>query len=220
MNNVTLKGSKDGYVMIISDQGDFSNSLKELKKLIANQNVGSSEEEVIQVTIKTGNRLLTDEQVKELKTSFAEYPEIEIKSIDSEVEAKSSIEKLIKDSQMNIEAGIVRSGQKLEYDGDLLFLGTLHEGAHISATGSVFIIGDVHGVVQAGFPDNTGVAICGNLTGAAQLRIADVIEIATEDNADKFKNNSFAYLDDLHTINVEDIQNYREIIKDSRKRTV
>ncbi|MFD1418763.1 septum site-determining protein MinC [Companilactobacillus keshanensis] len=220
MSDVTLKGSKDGYVMIISDQGNFSNSLKELKKLIANQNVGSSEEEVIQVTIKTGNRLLTDEQVKELKTLFSEYPEIEIKSIDSEVEAKSSIENLIKSSQMNIEAGIVRSGQKLEYDGDLLFLGTLHEGAHISATGSVFIIGDVHGVVQAGYPDNTGVAICGNLIGAAQLRIADVIEIATEDNADKFKDNSFAYLDDLHTINVEDIQNYREIIKDSRKRTV
>ncbi|MFC6323452.1 septum site-determining protein MinC [Companilactobacillus baiquanensis] len=220
MSNVTLKGSKDGYVMTINDQGDFSNSLKELKKLIANQNVGSSEEEVIQFTIKTGNRLLTDDQIKKLKTSFSEYPQIEIKSIDSDVEDKSVIEKLIKASQINVEAGIVRSGQKLEYDGDLLFLGTLHDGAHISATGSIFIIGDVHGIVQAGYPDNTGAAICGNLSGAAQFRIADVIEIVTEDNSEKFKNNSFAYLDDLHTINVEDMQNYREIINDSRKRTV
>lgn len=218
MSNVTLKGSKDGYSVIISDQGDFDQSLKELKELIIKQNVGSSFDDVIQFTIKTGNRLLNSEQKDEVEDIFSEYPQIEVVSIDSDVRSADEIDSMIRSTQMNIESGIVRSGQKKEYEGDVLFLGSLHKGAHISTTGSIYIIGKVEGIVQAGYPNNTDAAIFGNLANAAQLRIADVIEIVTEDNSDKFKDNQFAYIDDLHNISIDDVTNYRERLNDTKKR--
>jgi len=126
----------------------------------------------------------------------------------------------LKANKMTIETGIVRSGQKLEFEGDVLFLGVLHEGAKISTTGSMYILGQVEGIVQAGYPDNTSAAIFGNLENAAQLRIADVIEIITEDNADKLHNHQFAYIDEMHSISVDDLQDYKEVMNESRKRTV
>lgn len=220
MSNVTLKGSKEGYVVIINDESDFQQALKDLKELILKQNIGSAEDDVIQFTIKTGNRLLTDAQIKEVKKTFTEYPQIEIKDIISEVESKLEVSKLLKANKMNIEIGIVRSGQKLEFEGDVLFLGVLHEGAQISTNGSVYILGTVNGIVQAGYPDNTSAAIFGNLKHAAQLRIADVIEIVTDDNADELHDHQFAYIDDMHSISVNDLQDYKEVMSDSRKRTV
>ncbi|WP_125567740.1 septum site-determining protein MinC [Companilactobacillus insicii] len=220
MSNVTLKGSKEGYVVIINDESDFQQALKDLKELILKQNIGSVDDDVIQFTIKTGNRLLTDAQIKEVKKTFTEYPQIEIKDIISEVESKLEVSELLKANKMNIETGIVRSGQKLEFEGDVLFLGVLHEGAQISTNGSVYILGKVNGIVQAGFPDNTSAAIFGNLKHAAQLRIADVIEIVTDENADKLHSRQFAYIDDMHSISVNDLQDYKEVMSNSRKRTV
>ncbi|KRK80715.1 septum site-determining protein MinC [Companilactobacillus nodensis] len=220
MSNVTLKGSKEGFVVIINDESDFRQALKDLKELILKQNIGSADDDVIQFTIKTGNRLLTDAQIKEVKKSFTDYPQIEIKDIISEVESKIEVSKLLKANKMNIETGIVRSGQKLEFEGDVLFLGVLHEGAQISTNGSVYILGRVNGIVQAGYPDNTNAVIFGNLKHAAQLRIADVIEIVTDDNADKLDNHQFAYIDDMHSISVNDLADYKEVMSNSRKRTV
>ncbi|APX73061.1 septum formation initiator [Companilactobacillus allii] len=219
MSNVTLKGSKEGFVVIINDGSDFEQSLEDLKALILKQNIGSIDDDVIQFTIKTGNRLLTAAQRKTVKTVFKDYPQIEIKDIISNVEDKDEVSKLLKDNKINVETGIVRSGQKLEFEGDVLFLGVLHEGAKISTTGSIYILGQVNGIVQAGYPDNTNAAIFGNLKNAAQLRIADVIEIVTEDNADKLANHQFAYIDEMHSISVDDLQDYKEIMNESRKRT-
>lgn len=219
MSNVTLKGSKEGFVVIINDGSDFEQALEDLKALILKQNIGSTDDDVIQFTIRTGNRLLTAEQRKTVKTVFKNYPQIEIKDIISNVEDKVEVSKLLNESKINVETGIVRSGQKLEFEGDVLFLGVLHEGAKISTTGSIYILGQVNGIVQAGYPDNTNAAIFGNLKNAAQLRIADVIEIITEENSDELHNNQFAYIDEMHSISVDDLQDYKEIMNESRKRT-
>lgn len=219
MSDVTLKGGKDGFIVVIDDSCDFEDAMSKLKNLIVEQTIGTDEDDVIQFTVKTGNRLFDEDQNKRVKEIFGKYPQIELLKIESNVVLKEDAEKEIEDNKINIETGIVRSGQKREYSGDLIFLGTLHDGAQISTDGSIYVIGEVHGIVQAGYPDNTNAAIIGNLNGAAQYRIADVVEIVTEDNQDKFKNFKFAHIDDLHTISVEDLKNYKEVINESRKRT-
>ncbi|WP_300558603.1 septum site-determining protein MinC [Companilactobacillus sp.] len=219
MSVVTLKGIKDGFAAVIDDSCDFEDAIAQLKNMIVEQTIGTEEDDVIQFTVRTGNRLLNEEQTKRVEDIFSKYPQIELLKIESNVILKTESDELIEENKVNIETGIVRSGQKREYTGDLIFLGTLHEGAHISTNGSIYLIGNVHGVVQAGFPDNTDAAIIGNLNGAAQYRIADVVEIVTEDNSDKFQNYKFAHIDDLHTISVEDLKNFKEVINESRKRT-
>lgn len=219
MSDVTLKGSKDGFSVIINDDCNFEDAMSQLKNLIVEQTIGTSEDDKVQFNVKTGNRLFNDEQVDRVKKIFAKYPQIQLNEISSNVMLKSESEKLVAETKVNVETGIVRSGQKREYQGDLIFLGTLHEGAQISTNGSIYVVGQVHGIVQAGFPDNTNAAIIGNLNGAAQYRIADVVEIVTDDNEKKFTNYKFAHIDDLHTISVEDLSNFKEVNNESRKRT-
>lgn len=213
MSDVTLKGSKDGFVVVIDDKSSFDDALAQLKNMIVEQTIGTQEDDMIQFTVKTGNRLFDDEQIQQIKVVFEKYPQIQLKNIESDVILKSESEQIIEDNQINIETGIVRSGQKREYKGDVIFLGTLHEGAQISTDGTIYLLGPVHGIVQAGYPNNTDAAIVGNLNGAAQYRIADVVEIVTEDDADKFQNFKFAHIDDMHTISVEDLKDYKEVIK-------
>jgi Septum formation inhibitor len=147
------------------------------------------------------------------------YPQLELKDIESEVEDKEKVQELLDSNKTNVESGIVRSGQRLDYKGDLIFLGSLHRDAQICATGSIYILGEVDGIVQAGYPDNPNAAIFGNLENIDQLRIADVIEIVTDDNRKEFQNGKFAFINDLHAISVDDLKNYKDKINDLRKRT-
>lgn len=219
MSDVTLKGSKDGFSVIIDDSANFDDAMGQLKNMIVEQTIGTSEDEKIQFNVKTGNRLFTDEQITAVENVFAKYPQIQLGSITSNVIPKTTAEEMVAKNKINVETGIVRSGQKRELSGDVIFLGTLHEGAQLSTDGSIYVLGDVHGIVQAGYPDNTNAAIIGNLNGAAQYRIADVVEIVTEDNADKFTDRKYAHIDDLHTISVEDLKDFKEVINETRKRT-
>jgi len=221
MSDIILKGGKEGFSVIIDEKSNYVNAFKELKEMIIQQNVKSTgeDDDVIKFTIKTGNRLLTDDQKDEIRDFFEKYPQLELKDIESDVEAKAEVQEYLDRNKTNIESGIVRSGQRLKYQGDLIFLGSLHRDAQICATGSIYILGDVNGIVHAGYPDNTSAAIFGNLEDIDQLRIADVIEIVTDDNRADFKNGKFAFIDDLHSISVDDLTKYRDRLDDLTKRT-
>lgn len=221
MSDIILKGGKDGFSVIFDEKANYDEAFKELKELIMQQNVKSTSEndDIINFTIKTGRRLFTDEQKESIETFFDKYPELELKDIESDVESKVDVQKLLDKNKTTVESGIVRSGQQLKYQGDLIFLGTLHRDAQICATGSIYILGEVDGIVHAGYPDNTNAVIFGNLKNVDQLRIADVIEIVTDDNRINFENGKFAFVDDLHAISIDVLKNYKNRINDLRKRT-
>ncbi|APU71618.1 septum site-determining protein MinC [Companilactobacillus crustorum] len=211
MSDIILKGDKNGFSVIIDAKANYDSTFKELKELIMRQNVKSTTEDddVIKFTIKTGNRLLNDDQKNSIRDFFDKFPQLELKDIQADVESKQKVAEILKENKTNVESGIVRSGQKLDYEGDLIFLGNLHRDAQICATGSVYVLGQVNGIVQAGYPDKTDAVVFGNLKDVDQLRIADVIEIVTDDNKDDFQAGKYAYIDDLHSISVDDLQNYK-----------
>ncbi|WP_338214637.1 septum site-determining protein MinC [Companilactobacillus muriivasis] len=221
MKDIILKGDKNGFSVIMDDKANYVNAFKKLKELIMQQNVESTNEndDVIYFTVKTGRRLLTEDQKDGIREFFDKYPQLELKDIQADVEDKVKVAEVLKANKTNIESGIVRSGQKLDYEGDLIFLGTLHRDAQICTTGSIYVLGEVNGILQAGYPDNTKAAIFGNLKGIDQLRIADVIEIVTDDNKDEFQAGKFAFIDDLHSISVDDLTNYKDRLNDLGKRT-
>jgi Septum formation inhibitor len=202
MSDIILKGDKKGFSVILDAKANYVDAFKELKELIMQQNIKSTNEndDVIKFTIKTGNRLLNDDQKEAIRDFFEKYPQLKLMDIESDVESKTKVQKILDANRTTVESGIVRSGQKLDYQGDLIFLGTLHRDAQIRATGSIYILGEVDGIVHAGYPDNTEAVIFGNLENVDQLRIADVIEIVTDDNKDDFQTGKYAYIDDLHSI--------------------
>jgi septum site-determining protein MinC len=211
MSDIILKGDKNGFSVIIDDKANYGAALKEMKDLIIQQNAKSTNEndDVIYFTVKTGHRLLTENQKNDIRGFFDEYPQLTLKDIEADVEDNVKVADILKANRTNVESGIVRSGQKVDYEGDLIFLGTLHRDAQVRASGSIYILGDVNGIVHAGYPDNTDAMIFGNLKDVDQLRIADVIEIVTDDNKEDFQAGKYAFIDDLHSISIDDLKNYK-----------
>jgi len=74
----------------------------------------------------------------------------------------------------------LRSGQKEVFDGEVVLVGDVNQGAEILAGGDIIVVGTLRGVVHAGYPDNAeAVVIAMNLT-PLQLRIGPFIARADE----------------------------------------
>ncbi len=71
----------------------------------------------------------------------------------------------------------VRSGVRLEYEGNVVVLGDVNPGAEVVAGGSIVVWGRLRGVVHAGATGDTDAVVCALDLSPTQLRIA--AEIAT-----------------------------------------
>ena len=78
----------------------------------------------------------------------------------------------------------LRSGQKQSFDGDLVLVGDINQGAEILAGGDVIVFGTVRGIVHAGYPDNKDAVVIALNLVPLQLRIGPIIARA-EDNPKK-----------------------------------
>jgi septum site-determining protein MinC len=75
----------------------------------------------------------------------------------------------------------LRSGQKEVFDGEVVLVGDVNQGAEILAGGDIIVAGTLRGMVHAGYPDNAeAVVIALNLT-PLQLRIGPFIARADEE---------------------------------------
>jgi septum site-determining protein MinC len=71
----------------------------------------------------------------------------------------------------------IRSGVRLEHEGNVVVLGDVNPGAEVVAGGSVVVWGRLRGVVHAGAAGDTEAVVCALDLSPTQLRIAT--EIAT-----------------------------------------
>jgi len=94
---------------------------------------------------------------------------------------------------------VIRNGQEVAMQGDVLFLGTIHEGGKLRTTGNIFSMGDVAGILQAGYPDDESKLIMGNLQTAQQVRIAEQFDIVESDELTDSRQ-TIAYVNDLHVL--------------------
>ena len=67
----------------------------------------------------------------------------------------------------------LRSGRHEEYNGDVILVGHLNDGAELFAGGSVFVLGRLKGLVHAGCNGTEGVCVVTGSFEARQLRIGD-----------------------------------------------
>jgi septum site-determining protein MinC len=69
----------------------------------------------------------------------------------------------------------LRSGQRVEYSGNVVVMGDVNAGAEIVAGGDVIVWGRVRGMIHAGVNGDRAAKICALDLSATQLRIADQV---------------------------------------------
>lgn len=78
--------------------------------------------------------------------------------------------------------GTVRSGQTLEFPGNLVILGDVNPGAYVMASGDIIVMGRLNGVVHAGAEGEERAVVIGAQFNPSQLRIAQYIGRSPDEN--------------------------------------
>lgn len=180
MNNyVILKGKKDRLVIHLNSEVDFLTlrdslveKIQEAKNFIGN----------VHLAIEFTNRVLTELEENVLIDLIKLNSDLNITYVFSEsgsgVNKKEKIKffkAVTEEGPTKFFRGTLRSGSKIEYDGNIVIIGDVNPGAMLRAKGNIIVLGHLNGTVYAGLDDDKDAFIGANYMNPIQLVIGSTI---------------------------------------------
>lgn len=212
LQNVIIKGTKDGLTLHLNDSCSFQSVIEELnEKLSISYRLVKEDDPLIPVKVHTGNRQFSQEEQEQIVSTIESNSKLLVDRIQSGVMAIEEATRLIEEGQIKSMVGKVRSGQVIEAPGDLLLIGDINPGAQVKAVGNIFIIGTIKGYVHAGYKGNTDAIIAASQMEKALIGIADLhTAMVTSGPKDRLKQYC-AYINDENNIVFDKIQVLRQL---------
>jgi septum site-determining protein MinC len=188
---VTIKGVKEGLIFLLDDTCKFDSLMNDLRNKLTktHQNILSGPE--IQVQVRLGKRIIAENQKQSIIEIIAKRGNLIIRSIESDV---SIIQENDPTKQLKMMRTIIRSGQSIHHDGDILILGDVNPGGTITSTHNIYILGSLRGMAHAGINGNEEAIIASSHMKPTQLRIAGVISRPPDEWGIEEAFMEFAYL--------------------------
>lgn len=216
--NIIIKGTKNGLSLQLNDLCSYEKIISELKEKLRELQGVESGGPKISVRIDLGNRYMSDEQKIELKHLINSNHHMIVEKIDSNLITKIEAKKLMDEQEVTSITTIVRSGQVLEVEGDLLLVGDVNPGGTVRAGGNVYIMGALKGVAHAGYKGNNDAVIVASFMIPSQLRINDCISRAPDhgENEDHHQMEC-AYIDESKQILIDRLQVLKRIRPDMNR---
>lgn len=215
--SVTLKGTKDGFVLTIDESVAFETVLSDLDQLLEKLHSENKEQKEVQkgisLEVKTGMRLFSEDEKAKITEKISSKSQFQLKKISAEVLTYQQATEWHESNSLQMEIQTIRSGQVLQAPGDILLIGKIHPGGTIRASGSIFILGELLGLAHAGFDGDNEAIVVADFQTDAQIRIAESVQIIEN----KAKNQAgtdekqFAYINDLHILDFEGLDKLRTI---------
>lgn len=152
-NHIVIKGKKDRLEINLNSEIDFLTLSEILATKISEARafIGKSK-----LAIEFTGRPLTSEEENCLIKIVTENSDIIIAYVFSEKISNSenfSLEDskaLTEEGETYFYRGTLRSGAKIEFDGNVIVIGDVNPGAIIRAKGNIIVIGYLNGTVYAG----------------------------------------------------------------------
>jgi septum site-determining protein MinC len=203
--NVTIKGTKEGLIFLLDDRCSYESLIEELVEKLSSKHYQQSEGPDVLVKVDIGYRYLQDHQQEELEDIITNGRNLAVQQFESRVLSKEESEKLRQEAQTVTLMRIIRSGQVLKINGDVLLIGDVNPGGTLMATGNIYVMGALRGIAHAGYEGNQKAVISASLLAPSQLRIADEILHFESEKANE-KMMTSAYLDDQRTFQIGRVQ--------------
>ena len=152
-NYVIIKGKNDRLVIALNPDVDFLDICDILKtKILEAKNfIGNS-----RMAIEFSGRTLTNDEENTLIGIITNNSNIVISYIFSKKEKSDqeidleTLNPLIEEGKTHFFRGTLRSGAKIESDGNVVVLGDVNPSSIIKARGNVIVLGHLNGTVYAG----------------------------------------------------------------------
>lgn len=189
--HVRIKGIKDGLVFLLDDKCPFDDLLSELRYKLEHSHQNILTGPIVHVDIKLGSRVVTEEDKEAVLEILKGQGNLLIRSVEAIEDPEE------KDTEaLFMMSGMLRSGQVLHHEGNLLFLGDVNPGGTITCSGDIYILGALKGMAHAGINGNQEAIIAASLLAPTQLRIADIISRPPDEWESRESSMEFAYLSD------------------------
>lgn len=176
---INMKGTSKGIILTIDDEAVFNDIYEELKIFLYDNHLNIKREDVL-ITVKLGYRYLKDDQEKRLRELLEDEYKLHIENLESEVTLKSKVLKNYNETQIKTYSRVIRSGQTITVEGNLLLIGDVNPGGRVEATGNIFILGELLGIAHAGMSNNTEAIVAASYMKPTQLRIGEYISRAPD----------------------------------------
>ncbi|MET3682543.1 septum site-determining protein MinC [Alkalibacillus flavidus] len=204
---LTMKGTSDGIIVYLDDQCSFDQLLNTLKEQLQSDSLHHR----TAVTVHTQNRYLEPWQQQRIREVLNDMSLIDVKSIESNVITKEEAQSWYDHTTLKPHVKTIRSGQVLHVIGDAFIIGDVNPGATVSATGSVFILGQLRGIAHAGYPDGIHEVVAASYMNPSQIRIADQLSRAPDYEMEG-SHREFAFINNQsEQIELDDLHNLQKI---------
>lgn len=192
--HIMIKGVKEGLLFLLDDDCPFEDLLAELHHKLEKTHHQLLTGPLMHVHVKLGSRLITEEQKEQLTDIIRSHGNLIVGSVTSDSTAAS--EDGDPSSKLTTITSIVRSGQTLEHEGNLLLIGDVNPGGTLHCTGDIYVLGALRGMAHAGSGGRQDAIIAASLMRPTQLRIADIVSRPPEEWLSNESAMEFAYLDE------------------------
>jgi len=190
---VTIKGVKEGLLFVLDDEAPLPDVLSDLSHKLEHTHSQFLTGPIVHVHVRLGKRPSTDDTKAALKEAFAFRGNLLVQSIQTDPEDEASAALPLAPAMKTI-SGIVRSGQTLHHDGDVLLVGDVNPGGTITSTGHILILGSLRGLAHAGVGGDESAIIAASHLRPTQLRIAGVVSRPPDEWGFEEAFMEFAYL--------------------------
>ena len=180
-NKIIIKGNKDGLNAVINMNHfrDFDDMLDEL---IIKLSKGKRFYKGCDLTITTQLKHISERNMRRFKDVL--FDEFLIKDCIFEdiKETSNKVFSGIYEGRTKFLRKTVRSGQVIEYSGNVVIVGDINPGAEVHAAGNIIVLGSLKGFAHAGCNGNDRAIIAAFSMQAQIIQISDIMTRAPEDD--------------------------------------
>ena len=199
--NIFLK--KENIILRIKDNATKAQITEELRQKLPELKKFYKEE---QTPILVTGKILKTNEIDEIQTQIEKEMKVKV-SFDSP--RTMGLHGIIKDfrkeiatSETKFYKGSLRSGQSIEFEGSVVIIGDVNDGAEVVAEDNIVILGALRGMAHAGAKGNEQAIIAARIIDSAQIRIGSIIKERTRTEID-IEAYSYAFVNDKNEIEFE-----------------
>ena len=203
-NCISINLRKDKIIIKIQENAEQLDILYSLRKKIPELKKLYKDETT---PIVIAGKILKNKEIDEIQELIERFLDVKIEFESPRTLGLHGIVKTyskeIATSEAKFHRGSLRSGQKIEFEGSLIILGDVNDGAEAIAGENIVILGILRGLAHAGAKGNKDAMIAASSIESPQLRIANVVKEREKSEILEGTRKTYAYLNEENEMVIE-----------------
>jgi len=179
-DRILIKGNKEGLNVVININM-FKDFDEVLEALVDKLSKGRKFYKACTLKVTTELKYINERDMRRLKDILFEEFLIKDCIFEDKDEKASKVFNGIYEGRTKFIRKTVRSGQSINYPGNVVIVGDVNSGSEICAGGNIIVLGSLRGHVHAGTSGNDKAIIAAFSLQPEILKIADIVTRSPED---------------------------------------